>query len=202
MTEKGRTQDLTIGGILARHVRLFGQLDEPITCDSVSHGLIQVDTTHARIHQGVYFSIGLTNLALADNASMNCLLRTGVNGVHMRPSGVAGGDARFFVFEDTTTSADGTEGFATNRNRISSFTHKLRIFEGPTITADGALLDEHLIIGGTGRTFSIGGASGLTNEWMFQKNSVYLFRLTNISGAVQPVNLHLDFYEPELASMV
>ena len=202
MTERPRVQDIYIGGIPVRHIRIFGQLDEPAICDDISKSLVQVDSTHARIHQGIYFSIGLTNLILADNASMNCLFRVGESTVHIRPSGVAGGDTRFFIFENTTTSADGTEHFAANRNRTNSLTHKMRIFEGPTITADGTSIDEQLIIGGIGRTFSIGGASGLTNEWVLQKNSVYMFRLTNISGAAQPINMHLDFYEPELASLV
>lgn len=196
MAENDRIQELFIRGIPVRHVRIFGQLDEPAACDLVSKALVQLDSTHARIHEGIYYSIGFTIPSLANGVSQNCLLKTKDNEIHLRPSAVMGGDARFFIFEGTVVSANGSASTAANRRRESSSTHIVEIFNGATVTDDGDLLDEHLLVGGTGPAQSIGGASELISEWVFKPNTNYLLRLTNISGASQPSNMHLDFYEP------
>lgn len=197
MAEKDRSQDLFIQGIPARHVRLFGQNDEPVKVDSRSEALVLIDTVHSRIHEGRFYTTNASDLALADNASITVLVRIGYGqSAHVRPLGICGGDAELFVFEGPTVTNDGTVQAVTNKNRFSPRVAVTEIFLGPTISDDGLELDNRLIIGGSGFISTPGGQSDFSEgEWVFKTNTDYLIRLTNRAGTTQPAQLEIDFYE-------
>jgi len=195
MAETPRDQSLFVGGIPARHVRVFGQNDEPADVDSISGGLILIDTVHARIHAGQFFTVNHLNLALADNATIVFLIRTGSRVAHARPFAVVGGDAQFEIFEGPTVTVDGAAQTVVNKNRLSSNTAETLVFLTPTTTGDGTELDDHLIVGGVGPVQSIGSEGSFAHEWDLNVNTEYLLRLTNRAGAAQPAHLQFDFYE-------
>ena len=64
----------------------------------------------------------------------------------------------------------------------------------PTVNADGVRIDHQFIPGGTGGQ-TIGGSGGERNEWIFAPSTIYVFRLTNRSGNVQPASLAIEWYE-------
>lgn len=197
MAEKPRLKDLFIKGIPARHVRLFGQADEPAQVDPFAEGLVTIDTVHSRIHQGIFYTANALDLTLADNASITFLIRTADNqGAHANPLGIAGGDAELTFFEAPTVTGAGTPLSTINKNRFSSNEAKTLVFLTPSLSADGLELDDHLIVGGVGPVQSVGGSGGFENEWILKTDTEYVLRITNRSGAPQPVHLQLDFYEP------
>lgn len=171
------------------------------------HGLkdsmVLTDVTHHRIHQGLMFGANFTVLDLADNADLDILVKVAADmAMHMSAFGVSGGDATFFFYEDTVVSADGTPVPAINRNRFSPIVSGAAVFHTPTVTGLGTLLDDHLIIGGVGPTLSTGSQGSLGLEWILKADTNYLFRVTNVSAAIQPAHVQLDWYEPKVLPQV
>ncbi len=165
--------------------------------DQTNGALIVIDAVHNNIHQGIMFQSDLVDLILADDASLDLLIRVIANtSAHMRFHAAIGGDGQAFMYEDPTTSADGTPVARNNRNRFSSNTSDTLIFSGPTVTGVGDLLPTGIIPGGGAGTPGIGGQIGSFEEWMLAPAD-YLFKLTNKSGGAQPASVALDWYEPE-----
>lgn len=160
-------------------------------------GIINTATAHARIHEGVYYTLNLYNAALADDASLEMLIQVAADqAMHARFGGKIGGDGELRLFEGTTFSAAGTGLTAVNHNRFSTNTAQGTFSSGPTITGDGTQLDLEYLPGGTGSFFSGGAGSQFFEEYVLQTGEVYLLRMTNRAGAAQPASLHVDFYEP------
>lgn len=157
------------------------------------------DIYHRRVHQGLYFSINLFDAALANDGMIDLILRT-TEEIHIRPFGALGGDATLALFEAPTLTADGTPETVINHNRITSIVSTTLAFSGPTVSVTGLELDTHLLPGGIGGV-SQGGSAELV-EWVLKPNEDYCFRLTNISGSIQPAHLQLDWYEPKRSPSV
>lgn len=196
MAENDRTQDLSIRGIIARHIRIFGQNDEPLNVDALSGGMLMQENYHYRIHKQQAFTVNELSLSLANDADITlALLTANKQPCHMFPTAIAGGDAEFRLTEAPTLSNNGTAQTVFNRFRSSSRTAHTQVFLAPTITDEGTILDAHLIPGGSGGAAS-GGHGNLEQEWVLKTNTLYLIRLFNRAGTAQPGHVQLDFYEP------
>lgn len=156
----------------------------------------QITATHARIHQGLFFSGDVFDPALAAAGVINVLLRPDSTvSMHARFTIAAGGDSEVRLFEDTTFSAPGTAVLMSNRNRITTLTARGLVTSGPTITADGTQLIHGLSPGGKSGQ-SAGGIVESFEEWMLAPGKVYLLRVVNLAAQVQPVDIQVDMYEP------
>lgn len=185
-----------IRNVPARAVYIFGatgdtpaRVDDTADCD----GVVVIDTIHDRMHRGQFFTAGLVNLALANNGTLELLLRVST-GAHVRFAANNGGDARVQLFENATFSDPGSAVTRVNRNRFSSKTAKTLISSAPTISDDGDSIFDKVLAGGSGFFFTSGGELGSFEEYILSPGD-YLFRLTNLSGSTQPADLQLDFYE-------
>lgn len=153
---------------------------------------VTISEPHQRIHDGLFFSAGVNDPALANGASLEVLFRIS-GGAHVTFYLAIGGDATFQGFENTVVSADGTSVPVINRNRFTGNGSANSVFDGPTITNDGDLLLEQLILGGDGGQ-AAGGAAAVFLEWVLDDGD-HLIRLTNDSGQVRRTQLLLDWYE-------
>lgn len=88
------------------------------------------------------------------------------------------------LFENPTVTADGTEVFFISRNRANSNVSKVRCFVNPTVTNNGTLLyttQIHETSQGVSRN---SGGAGISREWILNKNTNYLFKITNNSADI------------------
>ncbi len=152
---------------------------------------VVIDTVHERIHGGQMFAGSVLDLAVGAGADLEILIRV-AGGAHFRPRLAAGADISASLFEDPTTSADGTPVPAINRNRFSATAAETLIFSGPTVTVDGTLLLSNFVPGGSG--FLSGGGSDDFLEWILSPGD-YLGRITNESTGATQVAIILDWYE-------
>lgn len=165
--------------------------------DSSKHGLVLVEVAHARIHQGVFFTGSVFDLAVADDASLDVLWRPAVGSdVHARGGVSVAGDSELFVFEDPTISATGSVVPLQNRNRQVSITPTLQIFSGPTVTTPGTELEHSFL--GAGQKKEAGGNIVIFDEWLLNDQLDYLVRVFNRSGAAASVSVSTGHYETQL----
>jgi hypothetical protein len=156
--------------------------------------LVFIDSTHQNIHDGIFFSSGVNDTALANGANLDALLRVATS-AHIVITVAVGGDATFRGFRDAVASADGTPVLVVNRNFFSPNVAGSLVFEAPTLTSPGDQRAEQLVIGGSGGQ-AAGGESTFFLEWLLSPGD-YLLRLTNDSGQVRRAQLLLDWYERE-----
>lgn len=160
----------------------------------VFHDIIQIDTVHNRIHKGEMFQADFVNLALANDAEHEMLVRVPAGeATHLRFLASLGGDGRAQIFVGPTLTADGAVVTPVNRNTFKGASSIL-VFSGPTVTADGTAMSDLIIPGGSGGNAS-GGKAGSFEEWILEPGD-YLFKLTNKSGGNAVAGIALDFYEP------
>lgn len=155
----------------------------------------QGDASSGPLDAGRSFHAQALSTALADNADLDILLVVPADGSMQVGFGFAlGGDGTAEFFEDTIVSANGTALTAVNRNRNSSNVATMLVFEGPTVTGDGVLLSASIVPGGEGKKDSIGSGGGQADV-ILKRGANYLFRLTNLSGAVQIASVTVNWVE-------
>jgi hypothetical protein len=158
--------------------------------------VVTTGVVHARIHQGLFYSADVIDLALAAAGDLDVLIQTAADvSMHVRFNVVTGGDAQAWLFEGTTFSVAGTPVPSINRNRFSAHTAQAVITEAPTITADGTQLLTGLIPGGKSGQVS-GGVRESFEEFIFRTNEVYLLRVRNLAAQPQLADIQVDWYEP------
>lgn len=164
--------------------------------DRASLAGISIDTVHARIHEGVAYTVSALAASLSDAGDLDVLFRTPAAGaVHMRVSAAIAGDGELRIYESPTTSADGTELDVVNRNRLSSNVAGSAAFEGPTVSDPGTLIGgPTLLPGGTGGRAGAATASPI-GEHILKFSTDYLLRLTNQAGQAHRAGLEALFYE-------
>jgi len=153
-----------------------------------------IDYYHARVHQGIMFSVDNESESLPNNGTLGLLMKTNGNEVHLLWDGENGGDARVDFYEGTTTTDDGTPKSPVARNRNTTFVTTTEMFRDPTIDALGTLLDSLVLPGGQGGNAGGGGGAVLL-DWSLKPDTNYYLVLTNLSGQSQLAHIHIDFYE-------
>lgn len=184
----------------------YGELDDLAhllrAVDSRWFAVETIDSIHERVHQGILFTHEQVAVAgdpaeLANDASLEYLITVPAGKFpHMRWAAECGGDSRVRIYEGVTTSDDGTEVTMLNRNRNSSNTAPITLHTGPTVSDYGTLLGDQVMPTGGG-IFGIGGGAGaatIFGEWVLKPSTLYVVRLTNISGGAQPAGVEMRVY--------
>lgn len=175
-------------------------VDERTGCQGV------ISEPHLLIHQGKVFHWAQKVTGITNGSQAQFLLKTAVGNyphIHRFRLNAGDGDIDVNMYEDTTTSADGTlltNAFNLNRNSI--ITPDLELFSGPTVTADGTLVHQLWIppSGGSAGGGPGGSAVGVSNaeageEWILKPDSNYMFELDNSSGGTITAWFELFWYE-------
>jgi hypothetical protein len=152
-----------------------------------------LDVNHLRLHEGrAYYTYKVVD-SLAVNASLNIALAF--------PAGIlphavfnyqCGGDSRFYVYENPTTSG-GTAQTIHRRNRNLNTTSTGVAVYNPTVTSLGTEIFGEIITSGQGGTGAGGG--GYTYEYVLAPLTTYLFRLTNTNSQAHIAELLIEWYE-------
>lgn len=155
----------------------------------VDDKLVAIQDIENRIHEGEVF-VGVTSVTLGAAGVQDYLFKTGAKTAHIFGfvSGVLGGHVE--IYEDTTVSANGTQGNIYNVNRTSANTPLAVLYAGPTVTGVGNVIDRYNFASG----LNAGGEHLAANEWIFKANSNYLFRVTS-DNASNRIILRASWYE-------
>lgn len=158
--------------------------------------LVGLDFDHHQVHEGESFQWTYGPAALANGASLDYRIVVGaVTATTRTPHLVIDIDSTVetwvYLYENPTTSSDGTAKVPLNRNRGSTATPNATFFEAPTVTGVGTLLTAY--ISGAGK--SGGGAEprGIS-EWVLKPSTVYLVRATAKTTG-DNVAIRYQFYE-------
>ena len=152
-----------------------------------------VDVNHLRLHEGRAYYAYRVEASLAVNGHLDIAIAW--------PSGTlphavfnyqCGGDSRFYVYENPTTSG-GTALTIHRRNRALATTSTGAAVYAPTVTALGTEIFGEIITSGQGGTGAGGG--GYTYEYVLAPLTTYLFRLTNINAQAHIAELLIEWYE-------
>lgn len=152
-----------------------------------------LDVNHLRLHEGRAYYTYYINPTLAVNGNLDIALAF--------PAGIlphavfnyqCGGDSRFYVYENPTTSG-GTSLTIHRRNRSLNTTSSGVAVYAPTVTNLGTEIFAEIITSGQGGTGAGGG--GYTYEYVLKPLTTYLFRLTNINAQAHIAELLIEWYE-------
>lgn len=153
------------------------------TVPGYSQRVRPIDETAYRIQQGSFWISAVSNTALADAAVVEFYILT--NDAQPRASYLAEatGLLQTDFFEGPTVSAQGTPVPSYPRNRNKIIVPEGQIFVDPTVTDDGEKISPGiLILGSSDRKAGSNSALGFP-ELYLKRNTAYLARVTNLSGA-------------------
>lgn len=163
--------------------------------DEHSGNLRTIDLIHNKIHEGEIYAFGHYDAAVANNATLDILFKTGASlASHIIGTITCSGDAEIRIFETPTTSADGTVVNPKNKNRYVAEAITFSVFHTPTVSVEGTELINQFLAGGSGG-LKIGAASEQRDEWVFKEGINYLIRVKNVSGQASKINIVGSVYE-------
>jgi hypothetical protein len=147
----------------------------------VSKALKVIDLEHSKIHQGYGWNVSIESGSISSAASFYVLFRVTDGSPHLRSYGVTVSDAPVTVrlFENPTVTATGAEAAIRNRKRSATDVNGIEVYTGPTVTADGTLLETDLLPSGGNK---VGGNTGsFYEEWILEEGD-YVLKITNGSN--------------------
>ena len=152
-----------------------------------------LDVNHLRLHEGrAYYTYKVVD-SLAVNGHFDIALAFPAGTIpHAVFNYQCGGDSRFYVYENPTTSG-GTAQTIHRRNRNLNTTSTGVAVYAPTVTSLGTEIFGEIITSGQGGTGAGGG--GYTYEYVLAPLTTYLFRLTNTNSQAHIAELLIEWYE-------
>ena len=168
-----------------------------LTIDPVTGTLVTQEAIHYAIHVGKLYTLSYKspNASLvADDGVLALVISTSFKQTYMIGSIASGGDAEMELYEGTNIDLDGTPLVPQNRNRNCAIASDMTVVLNPTINADGLVLLDKFIPGGTGGS-TVGMMGSDFYEWSLQIGVNYMLRLTNRAGLAQPMSIALDWHE-------
>lgn len=166
---------------------------QSLSTDSATDALNIVDYEHHEIHSGRSF-IFATSTDIAASGQIDILIDTNSSSSrwsHMIIELTAERETEFYLYEDCLASASGTAQTQFNRDRNSSNTSNILVYDTPTISSVGTLLEMETL--GSGR--NIGGETRGNEEIILKADTSYLIRIKNTSASTGWVTSKLDYYQ-------
>ncbi len=178
----------------SRHVTLtYMDKDEGQRLVSSPDPLPTADVNHLRLHEGRAYYVYRVESSLAVNGNLDIAVAWPSGTIpHAVFNYQCGGDSRFYVYENPTTSG-GTTLTIHRRNRLLNTTSTGAAVYAPTVTSLGTEIFAEIITSGQGGTGAGGG--GFTYEYVLSPLTTYLFRLTNINSQQHIAELMIEWYE-------
>ncbi len=183
--------------------QIYDRLGVKLPSDSVTGNLVTIDAVHSRVHKGETFIASYRTAdgaPAADNADIEILLQVGAALTpHFVFENAAAGEAELELFEGPTVNAAGTPVTAYNMDRQAIQTATMTVTHTPTLGGDGTRILHKALPGGTHPRQS-GSTTREGTEWNLKRDTDYLIRLINRSGANSTLGITLQWYEePRIA---
>lgn len=162
-----------------------------------THQLTTVDEAEHQAHNGQVYTTDYLDDSVDNDASLDILLKNDGINTHLVLAVAVGGDAKVFLYEDTTVSADGTQLTPHNLNRTIEDQSSMSVYHTPTVTTVGTQIKQVFVVGGAGGNSvgSVGaGPARPGTELILKKNTNYLLRITNVAGQAKRIGFDCSFY--------
>lgn len=156
--------------------------------EATSNATRTIDAAHAAVHDGKHFVAHDFALSVALGATVVYVLVTDGNTHHFNWEVSSDGGVKVDIYEDVTTSNNGTSVPVFNRNRASANTSHMTAFKTPSGLSGGTQ------IYGTGSTSKSGSLQASISEFILKPNTKYSFVLTAYTNNVN-IATTLDWYE-------
>jgi len=163
---------------------------------------------HIHVHEGDGFEAGCIFSGIADGAQVSLLFIPAPDGdqmAHFVYAAATGGLAVMHFYENPTVVVSGTALGVHNLQRRSTNESQWLAFSNPTISDVGEMLKCHLSPGSTGANPAAGKMGDRVRhdtERVLDFDSPYLIVIQNWAGATIPIEVHADWYETDLYSLV
>lgn len=170
-------------------VRVYTGPTDPISDISVG-----IDIAHHQLHEGESHQYTYGPAAIANGATLDHRLVVGNLAATTRTPHVvleldSTGECWLYLYETPTTTVNGTQQTAYNRNRNSATVPNMTIWLAPTVTVAGTLLSAWIV--GSGEKSGGNGRDSI--EWDLKANTVYLVRVVAKNG--NNIALRAQWYE-------
>lgn len=167
---------------------------EIVTGQDESGSIVQVDNVHHEVHAGHMYVAYFYNAALADDGYIDIAIDPqSYADMHMTWGSAVGGDKLVTLYEDPDLSNNGTELTQRNLNRTIVDNPGTAIYHTPTISDPGTMIFQNFGPGGTGGQ-TPGSVLRRDTEFILDKDKLYLLRVQNIAGTVQPASVVAQYY--------
>ncbi len=161
--------------------------------DSLGY-LVAIEIEHHRVHEGNFYTVTDYD-ADVDNASpkyWHIIVPNTAVRVHIKIAIAVDAPGLIQVYENPTTTDNGTVIIAYNNDRNSANSATCAHYYDPTVSNDGTLLEAFRI--GAGGKQKIGGDARQFAELILKQNEQYLIKFTP-DGDNAEVTFNSQFYE-------
>jgi hypothetical protein len=155
-----------------------------------------MDWIHHLVHQKKLFAFHHENTNFDISGPINILIVTGSKELHFVGEAEAlNGQVSIAIFEDTTTSDDGTEIASSAFHRGTKVPLLSKVYHTPSITADGTQFVTRRILASATGANRVSSALRPGAERVFKANSKYLIRFTAVADNLF-LTVDCTIYEP------
>ena len=179
-----------------------GRLIVPITdgtttayIDPVANSLITSRAVHRRIELSNQWVTSHYFSAVAAAASAYIHLKvSATKNAHISVQVMSEAKVTFRLFENPTTTGDGTAITRTAINRQTPTASTMTTFHTPTSSADGTELEVGML-GAAGKFSVMGGSIEAAGYWFLKKSEQYLVKVTNNDAAAKDIVISISWHE-------
>jgi hypothetical protein len=165
-----------------------------VRIDRSTRAVTNIPYDHYETHAGKLFYLATYNDALGAAASINIAVTTPDTTQEQHLEIFFSGTGEFLgEFLEGATVSEGSDVTPANKHRRSANTSNVAAKIGVTVADAGTLIERTYLGGGSG-SGAHGGADRGTAEWVLDRNTTYLFRLTS-QAADNEVQIELIWYE-------
>lgn len=157
----------------------------------VTSAITQIPIEHHMVHRGAWFEHNDGySLGNSDYKRMKIVTPNAAVYVHLSFD-VTASVSGILKFYETGTYTNGTQEYAVNHSRNSTYASQTTLYDVTAVTSYGTLL-EMLYVGGSNH--ARGGGTGSRPEFVLKTNTTYLLEFQS-TGSSNLVNVHIDYYE-------
>lgn len=161
-----------------------------------SGGIRTNSELQSAVHDGNMYSF-TSHGTLSAGSSLILLGRVGSKQVHFDGFDMDVSQGAFLVefFEAPTITTVGTLQTTSNRNRASTTTATMSLYAGTTVSANGTLLaDDLLLLVGQGSNV-LSGTATIDDGWVLKANTDYIIKMTNQAASTTSYNAKFAWHE-------
>jgi hypothetical protein len=168
---------------------LVGMLDK-------SGGVRHVSELQNAVHDGMAFGFS-SHGTLGAGLSLIMLGVTGTFQVHFDGflCDISQGPFLLELYEAPTVITLGTQQSSRRRNRSNPNVSKMLIYAGGTVSANGLLISDDLLLGIGQGSNVVNGTAGLDDGFVLKANTTYMIKLTNQAASTTSYNAKFAWHE-------
>jgi len=163
---------------------------------------------HIHVHEGDGYEAGCIFSGVANGAQASMIFIPAPDGdqmAHFVYAAAAGGLAVMHFYENPTVVTSGTPVGVFNLQRRSDKESEWLAFMSPVVSDVGTMIKCQLVPGSTGANPTAGKSGDRVRhdvERVFDFDSSYLIVIQNWASVAVPIEIHADWYETDLYSLV